>query len=90
MFASIFTANMSFQIKVIRLAIKKAMKYGKSMVGGVAGEQIALVLGEIDATLGYLGLEHWVAMQEFLNAAVRICLNRQVGTAVYHAMNFLL
>ncbi len=76
---------------MIRKAIQKASRYGASIVGeNVSGNQALKVLQNIDKTLSYLGLSHWVSMEEFAYAAVRVGLNRQVGIAVYHIMDFLI
>ena len=54
---------------------------------GLAGTTVARVLGQIDRTLGPLGLDYWVSMEEFANAAARVGLSRQVGVAVYHVVD---
>lgn len=55
---------------------------------GLAGNTVAKVLKNIDATLGPLGLDYWVSMEEFANAAVRVGLSQDIGIAVYHVVDF--
>ncbi|UJR34724.1 hypothetical protein I4U23_027501 [Adineta vaga] len=83
------TIDASFQIKVIRAVIKKAEMYAAATMGeGLAGNTVAKVLKNIDKTLGPFGLNYWVSMEEFANAAVRVGLNRQIGIAVYHIVDY--
>jgi len=78
-------------LKVVRIALHQAVRYGRRVIKrGVTGDTAARVLGDIDRTLQYLGLEHWVTMEEFANAAVRVGLSRQTGIEVYHIMSALI
>ncbi|CAF1060508.1 unnamed protein product [Rotaria sordida] len=83
------TVDASFQIRAIRAVIKKAEQYAAATMGeGLAGNTVAKVLKDIDKILGPAGLDYWVSMEEFANAAVRVGLNRNVGIAVYHVVDF--
>ncbi|CAF1103444.1 unnamed protein product [Adineta steineri] len=83
------TVNASFQIKIIRAVIKKAETYAAATMGeGLAGNTVAKVLKDVDKILGPLGLNYWVTMEQFSDAAVRVGLTRQIGIAVYHVVDF--
>ncbi|CAF0987657.1 unnamed protein product [Adineta ricciae] len=82
-------SDASFQVKIIRMVLKKAERYASATMGeGLAGNTVAKVLRNIDRTLGPLGLNYWVSMEQFASAAVRVGLSRQVGIAVYHVVDF--
>lgn len=57
---------------------------------GLTGNTVAKVLKNLDDTLGPLGLDYWVPMEKFMDAAVRVGLHRQVGVAVYHIVDALI
>ena len=88
---------MGYKIKAIRLAIKAAKACLKKMIKDVEKSSVIAVLEDIDATLGSLGLDYVVTMEEFANAAVRVLgdtigtsVARGIGIAVYHLMETLL
>lgn len=69
--------------------IKKAEQYAAATMGeGLSGNTVRKVLKNIDETLGPLGLDYWVPIEYFADAAVRVGLNRNVGIAVYHVVDF--
>ncbi|CAF1076960.1 unnamed protein product [Adineta ricciae] len=91
LFSAVFfeAVDASFQVKIIRMVLKKAERYASATMGeGLAGNTVAKVLRNIDRTLGPLGLNYWVSMEQFASAAVRVGLSRQVGIAVYHVVDF--
>jgi hypothetical protein len=81
---------MPYQIKVLKQVLKKVGKYAGAEIGeGVSGDLATRVINEIIKVLDYLGLEHWVSMEEFLNAAARLGLDRKIGSHVYNALALL-
>lgn len=81
---------MGFQIKTIRAAIRAIKSALPSVFSGTTAAETTLVLDDIQRTLGYLGVEHWVSMEEFMNAAVRVGLSREVGAIIYEVVSFLI
>lgn len=78
-------------IAVIRLAIRKAIQYGGSLVGeSVTGNQALLILTNIESTLSSYGLSYVVTMEAFADAAVRVGLDRMVGIRLYQIMDLLI
>lgn len=81
---------MTFTIAVIRKAVQKAVRYGATKIAqNVTGSTAAQVLTEIDAALSYLGMQHYVTLVEFQNAAVRCGLTADWGTQIYMIMGYL-
>ena len=62
---------MGYKIKAIRLAIKAAKACLKKMIKDVEKSSVIAVLEDIDATLGSLGLDYVVTMEEFANVSPR-------------------
>lgn len=82
---------MTFTIAIIRKAAQKAARYGAvNIAQKVPGSVAAQVLTEIDAALAYLGLQHYVTLVEFQNAAVRCGLAADWGTQIYMIMGYIL
>ncbi len=76
---------------MVRKAIRTAVKMGGRVVGeNITGNTALRVLQNIDETLSYLGVSHYVSMGEFVDAAVRVGFNGNVGIAVYHIMDLLI
>lgn len=82
---------MTFTIAVIRKAAMNAARYGAAQIAQrVPGSVAARVLANIDTTLSYLGIQHYVSLAEFQFAAVRCGLSAEVGTTIYMIMEHII